>query len=57
MNPLKQNRQLSGVFYLIVVGTVFLAHPATAQDVSITLADDGSLATRSIQLLVLVPTS
>jgi len=28
--------------------------PATAQEVSITLGDDGSLATRSIQLLVLI---
>jgi len=28
--------------------------PATAQDISISLGDDGSLATRSIQLLVLI---
>jgi len=32
----------------------FLAGPALAQDLSITLDDQGSLATRSIQLLVLV---
>ena len=33
---------------------VVLANPAMAQDVSITLDGDGSLATRSVQLLVLI---
>lgn len=33
---------------------ILAASPALAQDISITLGDDGSLATRSIQLLVLV---
>lgn len=33
---------------------VLSALPAQAQDVSITLGDDGSLATRSVQLLVLI---
>lgn len=36
------------------IAVVALASPAVAQDVSITLGDDGSLATRSIQLLVLI---
>lgn len=33
---------------------ILLASPTFAQDISISLGDDGSLATRSIQLLVLV---
>ena len=33
---------------------VCLTGPATAQDLSISLGDDGSLATRSIQLILLV---
>ncbi|WP_300515657.1 flagellar type III secretion system pore protein FliP [Aliiroseovarius sp.] len=33
---------------------ILAASPAVAQDISISLGDDGSLATRSIQLLVLV---
>lgn len=37
---------------LVFVG--FLAAPAFAQEVSVTFGDDGSLATRSIQLLVLI---
>lgn len=43
---------LSIAFALTLV--LAFAGPALAQDVSITLDDDGSLATRSIQLLVLV---
>lgn len=44
-------RHLIWISGLILLG---LAGPATAQEVSITLGDDGSLATRSIQLLVLI---
>ncbi len=36
------------------IGLLLLSGPAFAQDVSITLGDDGSLATRSVQLLVLI---
>lgn len=39
---------------MAVLSAVFLAGPAQAQDVSITLGDDGSLATRSVQLLLLI---
>ena len=41
---------------LIIAAGLMLAFtsPATAQEVSITFGDDGSLATRSIQLLVLI---
>ena len=41
------------VLFIVVVTLVF-AGPAYAQDVSITLDNDGSLATRSIQLFVLI---
>lgn len=44
----------SRFFWIIALISLTLAGPAFAQDVSITLDDDGSLATRSIQLLVLV---
>jgi len=37
-----------------VLLVVFTAGPALAQEVTITLGEDGSLATRSIQLLVLI---
>ena len=39
---------------LCFVLLIMVCQPAMAQDVSITLGEDGSLATRSIQLLVLV---
>lgn len=39
---------------LLVMLLCMTTVPATAQEVSITLGDDGSLATRSIQLLVLI---
>ena len=41
---------------LVVLTMIFLvgADPVLAQDISISLGDDGSMATRSIQLLVLV---
>ena len=39
---------------LAALYTLILAAPAMAQDVSIDLPDDGSLATRSIQLLILI---
>lgn len=43
------------VFWVIVTMTLMcLAGPTFAQDVSITLGEDGSLATRSVQLLVLI---
>lgn len=44
--------RLSGV--IVVLAGMFVANPALAQEVSITLGDDGSLATRSVQLLVLI---
>ncbi|MCW1949957.1 MAG: flagellar biosynthetic protein FliP, partial [Octadecabacter sp.] len=37
-----------------LIGILVIASPAYAQDVSITLDNDGSLATRSIQLFVLI---
>jgi len=37
-----------------VLGAIVLAGPVAAQDVTISLGEDGSLATRSIQLLILV---
>ncbi len=39
---------------LIAICAIWLAGPAAAQDVAITLGEDGSLATRSVQLLVLI---
>lgn len=39
---------------LAVAVIALLANPAMAQDIAINLGDDGSLATRSIQLMVLV---
>jgi flagellar biosynthetic protein FliP len=39
---------------LLVAGLALLADPALAQEFSINLADDGSLATRSVQLLLLI---
>ena len=41
-------------FLLLAAGAALLADPALAQDISINLADDGSLATRSVQLLLLI---
>ena len=41
-------------FPVLAVGLALLAGPALAQDISINLADDGSLATRSVQLLLLI---
>ncbi|SFR00762.1 flagellar type III secretion system pore protein FliP [Poseidonocella sedimentorum] len=38
----------------LALGAAFLAGPALAQDISISLGDDGSIAARSIQLLVLL---
>ena len=42
------------LFCFAALGLILLAGPAMAQDLSISLGDDGSLATRSIQLLVLI---
>ena len=43
-----------GICTAFLLTMIFVAGPALAQDISISLGDDGSLATRSIQLLVLV---
>lgn len=40
--------------FTILVLIAFVASPATAQDFSISLGDDGAIATRSIQLMVLI---
>jgi len=42
------------IVWIGVALCLLMAGPATAQDVSITLDDNGSLATRSVQLLVLI---
>lgn len=42
------------IWGVALLALIVVAGPAMAQEVSITLDDDGSLATRSIQLLVLV---
>ncbi len=42
------------ILAITTIGSLFLVNPALAQDVSITLDNDGSLATRSIQLFVLM---
>ncbi len=47
-------RGLNALFWLIVLTTILLALPASAQEVTISLGEDGSFATRSIQLLVLI---
>ena len=39
---------------LVLMALLAMSMPAAAQDISISLGDDGSLATRSIQLLVLI---
>ena len=39
---------------IIAFSAAWMADPAVAQEVAITLGDDGSLATRSVQLLVLL---
>lgn len=43
-----------GLLTVAALTMILAANPALAQDISISLGDDGSLATRSIQLLVLV---
>ena len=43
-----------GLVTAVALTMILAAGPALAQDISISLGDDGSLATRSIQLLVLV---
>ena len=42
------------VFFLLVISLTMFAMPVMAQEISISLGDDGSISTRSIQLLVLV---
>ncbi len=44
----------AGLFGGLCLALVCAAVPAAAQDVTLTLSDDGSLATRSVQLLALV---
>lgn len=39
---------------IVAFSAIWLAGPAAAQEVAITLGEDGSLATRSVQLLVLI---
>lgn len=41
-------------FWPCLLLAVVVAHPALAQDLSINFGDDGSLATRSVQLLLLI---
>lgn len=48
------NARMTRVARLLAAGLVVFAGPLTAQEVSITLGDDGSLATRSVQLFVLI---
>ena len=50
----KPSRDTKGLLLAVACLALVFAQPAGAQDLSITLADDGSLATRSVQLLVLV---
>lgn len=47
------NRGLQAFLVLLLTGVVW-ANPAIAQDIPLTFGDDGSLATRSIQLLILI---
>lgn len=50
-------REFKGIAIFVVVATILLAataHSAAAQDLSISLGDNGSIAARSIQLLVLI---
>jgi flagellar biosynthetic protein FliP len=42
------------LLFIAALGVLVLTGPAFAQEVTITMADDGSLATRSIQLLMLI---
>ncbi len=42
------------IWFTAIAYLMLAANPAVAQEVSITLGDDGSLATRSVQLLVLI---
>ena len=42
------------VRFALAIGLAVLASNASAQEISITLGEDGSLATRSIQLIVLI---
>ena len=42
------------ILAIAVLGIILFAGPISAQDMSITLDDDGSLTTRSIQLFVLI---
>jgi len=52
MTLLKQSSFTYGI--ALAACLLLLAQPVAAQDLSISLADDGSLTTRSIQLLVLI---
>jgi len=52
---MRATRLRPGLLALVALTTfLLLALPASAQDISITLGDQGSLATRSIQLIVLI---
>lgn len=45
---------MRGIFGVTILILVVLAIPAQAQDLSLDFGDDGSLATRSVQLLILL---
>ena len=45
---------MKSVLIACLLGLAFIANPAMAQDISIDLGDGASLATRSVQLLVLI---
>ncbi|MBE0413799.1 flagellar type III secretion system pore protein FliP [Yoonia sp.] len=45
---------MRGLFCLFTLALTVLAGPVLAQDIAINIGDDGSLATRSVQLLVLI---
>jgi len=54
MNPLKPNNPIPLFLIGCLMGLLLFAGPAAAQDLSITLGEEGSLATRSVQLFILV---
>lgn len=43
-----------GAGFFCLLGLMLLAHPASAQDLTFSLGDDGSLSARAIQLMALV---
>ena len=47
-------RPVCNALILGLLAIFFVASPATAQDISISLGDDGSLSARAIQLILLI---